>query len=437
MANKTGVVAIIGQANVGKSSLFNALVGRRDAIVAKEAGTTRDSISAKASYKNTDFWLVDTAGMKPAEDEFELTIQEQIAEASESADLILVVVDAGSQITEEDRRIAKSALKTRKPVILVVSKADTNKRLNNEEWRALGVKDIVATSATQKSGLEELLEDLVLLLPKSRIKVADNRIKLAFVGRPNVGKSSLFNKLGVKQQAVVSERAGTTRDVNRLVIKYHEREIELMDTAGIRRSGKIERGVEQFSVLRALSAIEEADISVVLIDSTELNTALDQKIAGMVKDSYKGLILVVSKWDKAADIELEKQTVAQQVSSDFAFVPWAPLVFTSSETGENATKIFELALEIAENRISKFKTSELNNWLQKTVRTHEPAGLHGQMPKLNYMVQEDDMDYPSFKVFGAHTKALHWSYKRYMERSFRENWPLAGTPLKFWFIEKN
>jgi len=437
MNKSVPIVAIVGRANVGKSSLFNALVGHREAIVAKEPGTTRDSVTAKATFEGKDFWLVDTAGLKSAADDFELSIQDQILEAADSADLILVVVEADVPPTQEDRRVATMALKSKRPVLLVVNKIDKNQKGDPGAWQTLGIKQIEATSVSQKKGLVELLSSIAAQLPRAKIKADANRIKVALLGRPNVGKSSLFNSLGAKQQAIVSERAGTTRDVNRIVMRYHELEIELMDTAGIRRSGKIQRGVEHFSVLRALAASEEADICLLLMDVNELNVQLDQKIAGLVKDAGKGLILVVSKWDCADKDSFTRDALAPQIASTYPFVPWAPLIFTSAVTGQNVTKIFDLVLEIADNRKQKFKTTELNKWLRHAVDQHPPAGLKGRNPKLNYMVQETDIDMPSFKIFGAHTKFLHWSYKRYLERQFRETWPLNGSAMKFWFIEKH
>ena len=437
MTKAVPIVAIVGRANVGKSSLFNAVVGRREAIVAKEPGTTRDSVTAKATYEGKDFWLVDTAGLKSAEDKFELSIQDQISEASSSADLILVVVEADVPPTQEDRQVATMALKSKKTVLLVVNKIDKNQKGDLSSWQTLGIKQILPTSVSQKQGIEEVVASVAEQLPRAKIRTDDNRIRVALLGRPNVGKSSLFNTLGTKQQALVSERPGTTRDVNRLVVRYHDQEIELLDTAGIRRSGKIERGVEHFSVLRALAAIEEADICLLLMDVNELNVALDQKIAGLVKDAGRGLVLVVSKWDSADKDSFTRDILAPQIARTFPYVPWAPLIFTSALTGQNVTKIFDLVLEIAKNRKQKFKTTELNKWLSSAINQHPPAGLKGRSPKLNYMVQEEDIDMPSFKIFGAHTKFLHWSYKRYLERSFREKWPLNGTPLKFWFIEKH
>src|SRR5579862_1477677 len=436
VSNKEPIVAIVGRANVGKSSVFNAVLGRREAITEAEPGTTRDSLSAKVSWQGKDFWLVDTAGLKPAQDRFELSIQNQIAEAAAAADLVVVMTEADVPLTEEDRRVATMALKSRRPVILAVNKIDKNRRAALADWQKLGVKDIVATSATQRTGLDALLDKIAASLPPAKIRQDDDRIKVSLLGRPNVGKSSLFNALAKKQQALTSEQAGTTRDVNRLSLRYQGREIELMDTAGIRRSGKIERGVEQFSVLRALAAIEDSDICLVLMDAGELNVQLDQKIAGLVKEAGKGLVLVVSKWDSAEKDAFTHDQISPQIAANFEFVPWAPLIFTSAVTGQNVTKIFDLVLEIDQNRRQRFKTSQLNQWLQAATAEHPPAGLKNTQPKLNYIVQEDN-EFPNFKVFGAHTKFLHWSYKRYLERKFRDRWPLTGTSLKFWFIEKS
>lgn len=430
-------MAIVGRANVGKSSLFNAVLNRREAITADEPGTTRDSVMARIDWAGKQFWLCDTAGLKPAEDDFELSIQSQISEAVASADLIMVVIEADVPITEEDRRVAKMALKSTKPVVLVVNKIDKDRRVDLGQFRRLGIKDILTASATQKTGIPNLLDNLAGSLPAGQINEAADRLKIAILGRPNVGKSSLFNNLAKKQQAITASRAGTTRDVNRLILRYKGRELEIMDTAGIRRSGKIEQGVEQFSVMRSLAAIEEADICLVLMDAGELNVQLDQKIAGLVKDAGKGLILVVSKWDSLDKESTNQGAITGRIADEFAFVPWAPLVLTSSVTGQNVTKIFELALEIDAARRLRIQTAQLNSWLGEVTREHPPAGLKNRSPKLNYMVQEDDQSFPNFKIFGAHTKFLHWSYKRYLERKFREQWPLAGTPIKFWFIEKH
>jgi GTP-binding protein len=384
-----------------------------------------------------DWWLVDTAGIKPAEDDFELTIQEQIQQASDSADIILVVVEADTQITHDDRKVAKMALKSKKPVILVVNKIDRAPHSKLEDWRKLGVKTIFATSTTQKTGIDDLLEEIAVILPKSTIKQDENRIKVALLGRPNVGKSLLFNTLANKQKAVVADVAGTTRDVNKTTIVYHKQEIELMDTAGLRRSGRIERGVEHFSVLRSMAAIEDADICLLLLDVNEISTALDQKIAGMIKDAGKGLVLVISKWDSLEEKDaFTRDKLAPQIRREFDFVPWAPLIFTSSVTGQNVTKLFELIAEIHKKRQTKISTPELNRWLRHNIDNHPPAGLKNRHPKLNYIVQTEEQT-PSFKIFGAHTKLLHWSYKRYLEKQLRISFGFEGTAIKMYFIEKH
>jgi GTP-binding protein len=366
------------------------------------------------------------------------------------------------------------AFKSGKQLVLLVNKADKAKKSDIQNFEKLGIKPMIATSATQKIGFEELEEVLEGLLPAASIAEADDRIRVALLGRPNVGKSSLYNALAKKQQAIVADRAGTTRDINRTIIKYMGREIELLDTAGIRRSGRIERGVEHFSVLRSLQAIEQSDVCLLLVDANELSVALDQKIAGMVKEAGKGLVVVVSKWDlmkeeavteytekkphiiekmaktsseagkakfenkKAKEKLLDLHTiVSRRLANDYNFIPWAPLAFTSSVTGKNVTKLFDLVLEIMDTRAQKISTRDLNNWLKKVTDRHPPAGLKNRQPKLRYMTQEIDNPIPAFKIFGSQTKFLHWSYRRHMERMMREQWDYTGTPVQLWFIDRD
>jgi GTP-binding protein len=437
MSNKLPIVAIVGRANVGKSSLFNAILERREAIVAREAGTTRDSIAAKTEWHDHQFWLIDTAGMKDATDDFEFTIQEQIAQASDSADIIWVVVEANVAVNEEDRRVARIALKSKKPVFLILNKVDKARGDDLQGFDRLGIKPIYPTSTTQHRGLSDLLDGLIEIIPKASEPVDESRLRVAILGRPNVGKSALFNALAKKQQAIVADRAGTTRDINRASIHYEGKELEIMDTAGIRRSGKIGVGIEHFSVIRTLAAIEQADVCLLLMDVNELNTGLDQKIAGMIKEAGKGLVLVVSKWDSVEGKDaFTRDALAPTITHQFDFVPWAPLIFTSSITGQNVTKIYDIVLQIALNRKIRISTRSLNVWLGSVIAKHPPAGLKNRAPKLNYMIQEDDNPTPAFKVFGAHTGFLHWSYKRFMERELRASFNFEGTAVQFWFIEK-
>ena len=440
MKARTPIVAIVGRANVGKSSMFNAILEKREAIVAREAGTTRDSLMAKAKYNDQEFWLVDTAGVKNPEDDFEFTIQEQIYQAAESADVIWLMVEANVSVNDDDRQLANLALKSKKPVFLVINKIDQVKKLSEaDQHTKFGIKDYIFTSVNQKKGIDELLNKLSQIIPTIKYVEEDpNTIRVALIGRPNVGKSYLFNTLAKKQQAIVSDRAGTTRDINRTTVKYHQSDIQIMDTAGIRRAGKVEKGIEHFSVIRSISAIEQSDICLLVMDVNELNVQLDQKLAGIIKEAGKGLVLVVSKWDKAEEKDpFLRDTLAAQIARNFEFVPWAPLIFTSSVTGQNVTKIFEIALEIMEKRAKKLPTRDLNKWLEKMIHKHVPSGLKNRYPKLNYITQEMDNPIPAFKVFGSNTKFLHWSYRRYLEKGLREEFGYEGTPVQLWFIEKH
>lgn len=436
MASKLPTVAIIGRANAGKSSLFNRFVKSRQAIVAKEAGTTRDNVLGKVDYKQHQFWLVDTAGLKDPNDEFEASIQEQIAEAADAADAIFVVVDSTEYVGDEDRIVAKKALKSKKPVILLTNKADLSGSLPIDEFRRLGIKDIIATSAEHNQGIEEALDRLVELIPAKKEKPAEDVVRVSLIGRPNVGKSNLFNTLAGKQQAIVANVAGTTRDINRIGVKYKGQHIELLDTAGVRKQGKQEVGIEKFSVLRTLQAIEESDICFLLMDVNELNTQLDQRLAGIIDEAGKGLVIVVSKWDSVIEKDAyTRDALAPRISRTFDFVPWAQLIFTSSVTGQNVSKLFDLILEIQERREQELKTRQLNDLLQRTVASHPPAGLKNTHPRLRYIVQTDTSP-PWFVIYGSNLKFLHWSYKRHLERVMREKFDFAGTAIKFSFRDE-
>ncbi|MGB4767790.1 MAG: ribosome biogenesis GTPase Der [Candidatus Saccharimonas sp.] len=431
MATKLPTVAIIGRANAGKSSLFNRMVRAHQAIVAREAGTTRDNVLGKVSHNHQDFWLVDTAGLKDAEDEFEASIQDQITEAADAADVILVVVDSTQYPGNEERIVAKKALKSRKPVILIINKTDLKESLPNDEFLRLGIKNIIRTSAEHHTGVIEVLDRVTEQIPAAHAEEPDDILRVALIGRPNVGKSNLFNTLAGKQQALVANIAGTTRDLNRIQVKYHDQTIELVDTAGVRRSGKQERGIEKFSVLRTLQAIEQSDVCFLLMDVNELNVALDQKLAGIIDEAGKGLVLVISKWDSVEGKDAyTRDALAPRIIRNFDFVPWAPLIFTSSVTGQNVTKLFDLALDIRTRRDQPTKTRVLNDLLQRAIQKHPPAGLKNTHPKLRYIVQTDTLP-PWFVIYGSNLKFVHWSYKRYLERLVRETYNYAGTPIKF------
>ncbi len=455
---KLPIVALIGQTNAGKSSLLNRMAHKNIAIVAREEGTTRDNVVAKI---DDEFILVDTAGLKDPSDDFEASIQEQILDAIESADVILVTLDSSKYFNHRDAKIAKDALRSKKPVFLVLNKCDLKESLPLTEFRALGVapEKTFYVSATTGAGIRKLKDGLGLIIEGpsggydrggSRAAPAtagggdgvsrngkpqtSRQLKIALIGRPNVGKSSLFNTLGKKQQAIVSSKQGTTRDVNRMEIKYKGRELEILDTAGLRKPGKREVGIEKFSAIRTLAAIEESDICCLLVDSTEPHSKLDQSLAGQIVEAGKGIIMVVTKSDllksESGTANSPYDKLLDDLEYDYNFLPYAPVVITSSETGENATQVFELALEIDENRHLEIKTSELNKILAEAVIEHAPAGLKNTRPKPKYIVQTDTCP-PWFVVHGHDLGLLHWSWKRYLERKIREKYPFVGTPIMF------
>ena len=468
--SKLPIVALIGQTNAGKSSILNRMAKKNIAIVAREEGTTRDNVMATI---DNSFVLIDTAGLKDPSDDFEASIQDQIQDAIETADVILVTLDSSKYPDYRDKDIAKNALKSRKPVYLVLNKTDLGESLPNEEFLRLGIKEneTFRVSATTGQGITKLRDGINDLLrgfrsapvgdlareprgdgserrdPKKGVMPA---LKIALIGRPNVGKSSLFNTLGKKQQAVVSSRQGTTRDVNRVNVRYKGRDIEILDTAGLRKPGKREVGIEKFSAIRTLAAIEEADICCLLVDSTEPHSKLDQSLAGQIVEAGKGIIMVVTKSDLLDDAtptnfygeeNISNRTAADflldALEKDYNFLPYAPVILTSSETGQNATQIFELALEIDAARHTEIKTSDLNKILAAATIEHAPAGLKNTRPKPKYIVQTDTCP-PWFVVHGHDLGLLHWSWKRYLERKIREKYPFMGTPIMFSFVsDKN
>ena len=422
------IIALIGQTNAGKSSLLNRFARKNIAITAREEGTTRDNVYARIG---DDFLLVDTAGLKKPEDEFEASIQDQIEDAIDSASIICLVVDSTKYFDDRDKQIARSALRSKKPVFLLLNKSDRGESLDINEFRALGIPEdrIFRTSATTGQGISELKTSLKQLIPSNKEKLSQEKsLKLALIGRPNVGKSSLFNSLSKKQQAIVSSKQGTTRDINRVEVKYKGKTLEILDTAGLRKPGKREVGIEKFSALRTLAAIEEADICALLIDSTEPHAKLDQTLAGEIVKAGKGIILVITKTDLTKDTD----KILDDLERDFDFLPYAPALLTSSETGKNVTKLFELALKIDEERHHEMKTSELNKILREALADHPAAGLKNTHPKPKYIVQTDVCP-PWFVIHGHDLGLLHWSYKRFLERKIREAYPYVGTPIMLSF----
>lgn len=424
--HKLPIIALVGQTNAGKSSLFNRLAQKNIAIVAREPGTTRDNVTTTIDNR---FILIDTAGLKTPEDTFETSIQSQITDAILSADLIFLTLDASKYPSHQDKTIVKKALKSQKPVFLLLNKSDLRTTLPINEFKFLGIKPAQTfyVSATTGKGISNLKKQLLAILPPSSIthpKASTDSFILALIGRPNVGKSSLFNTLAQKQQALVSSKQGTTRDINRVKIRYKGKNLEILDTAGLRRPGKREVGIEKFSVIRTLTAIEESDVSALLIDATDPTTKLDQALAGQIINAGKGIILVLTKTDLLSD----PNSVLDQLEYHFKFIPYAPVLLTSSQTGINVTKLFELTLQISQTLRQEIKTSELNKILNIAILEHPPAGLKNTKPKPKYITQTDTCP-PWFVVHGHELELLHWSWKRFLERKIRERYPFIGTPI--------
>lgn len=429
------VVAIVGRANVGKSTLFNRLIGDRQAITHDSPGTTRDPNIAAVTWGKRNFWLVDTAGLKSPEDSFEAAIREQVEDAAASSDCLVIVIDAGTIITNEDLAATRLAQKTGKPVILVLNKIDTVQKGKADEFVRLGVKTMVEVSAIHGTGTGDLLDAISAVVPEKPAPPARETMRLAIVGRPNVGKSSILNSLAGKQQAIVSERAGTTRDAGSAILTYHQKGVELIDTAGLRRRGAIEKGIEQYSGLRTLSAISRSDVCFLVMDATEAAVAGDQHIAGMILEAGKGLVLVINKWDAVEKDDKTMPNYIRRVQREFAFAPWAPVIFVSAKTGLNVTKLLELAKDIDERRQMTIPTTKLNTVLRSLVASHPPAGLKNRHPKLNYVTQTGQ-EPPTFTFFGSYPEFLHFSYRRYIENGLRTEFDFTGTPIKLIFKSK-
>lgn len=432
--SKLPIVAIVGRPNVGKSTLFNRLVGARQAVVSEEAGTTRDPVRNTLSWQRRDFWLVDTAGFDSPNGDLAADIQAQIEQTRLDADVIVMVIDGSAIITDFDRKCAKLALKTTKPVVLAVNKVDVFKKMS-EETKKLGIKERVAVSAIHGTGSGDLLDALVKHLPKKNAKLQTPHVSIALLGRPNVGKSSLFNAMLGKKQALVSPRSGTTRDVNAATLSHSGNIYQVFDTAGIIRPGK-RKGMERFSILRTLKAINQCDIGVVILDASNLAVALDKKIAGLVREAGKGLIIAVNKWDLIGDKMGGRTNIETRLQSELAFVWWAPLILTSATEDHHITKLVDMAVIVNKTAQTRLPTPMLNRVMRKAVAKHLPAGLKSYRPQPRYITQTG-VSPPKFVLFGKDVEFLHESYKHYLENQLRENFDLTGTPVQLIFKSKN
>jgi GTP-binding protein len=436
------IVAIVGRPNVGKSSLFNRLVGERRSIVEDLPGTTRDRLYGTTDWNGREFVVIDTAGLLFEEEDPSLPLaeiarrtREQAEAAIAEADVMLLVVDTVEGLTTADADVAEVLRLTSKPVILGANKADNREREQNAvEFYALNLGEPTPFSAYHGSGTGDLLDRIVEALPPGPDDEEDDSdLKIAIVGRPNVGKSSLLNRLLGQQRSVVSNVPGTTRDSIDTELEFEGQKITLIDTAGIRRRGRIEHGIERYSVIRALKAIERCDVALLLIDAQEGVTAQDTHIAGMALEEKKSIAVLVNKWDA---LEKDNETFydfTRHVKRELHFLDYAPLLFISAQSGQRVNEVLPLALQVNEERHMRVPTSELNDLLREAVRNHPPtATKKGAHLRLFYITQPQ-ANPPVFLVFANDADLVHWGYGRYLENVLRERYGFLGTPLTIVF----
>jgi GTP-binding protein len=431
------LVAIIGRPNVGKSALFNRITRTRRALVEEVAGTTRDRIYGFTEWRGRYIRVVDTGGVEgPEADPFSPLIREQVLAAIEEADLAVFVVDAGEGISSADQAITDLLRRAKCPVLLVGNKADRKgARVNETDLYALGLGEPVMISAYHGQGIGDLLDRILDLVPKAERPDEPERLRIAVVGRPNVGKSSLVNAILGQPRTIVSDVPGTTRDAIDTPFEFEGRSMLLVDTAGIRRRGKIERGVERHSVQAAEHAVTRADVVFLVIDQGEATVAQDTHIAGMVSEAGKGLIIVVNKWD-LAEYPDERHTFARRLDVRYKFVPWAPVQFTSALRGDGVQDLLELAVHVDQVRRRRVQTSELNLTIQRAMSDHGPSAVHGRRLKVMYVTQAET-EPPTFVFFVNDPELLHFSYRRYLENRIREAFGFEGTAIRMRFRRRS
>jgi len=428
------VVAIVGRPNVGKSTLFNRLIGGRRAIVSEVAGTTRDRLYGEAQMGRLSFTVIDTGGLVPSADEgYPALIRLQVETAVTEADVILFLVDAASGVMSLDEEIAQLLRRTDKTVLLLANKADNDARREAAaEFYSLALGDPIPVSAYHGIGLGDLRERLEALLPPAEAAGPAEALRLAIVGRPNVGKSALVNAILGQERVLVSAEPGTTRDAVDTSLEYQGKLLLLIDTAGIRRRGRITRGVEKYSVLRAEQALTRADIGLLVLEAPEGVAAQDLHIAGYVANAYKGLIMVANKWDLLDDTEESREEFARRALRRLRFAPWAPLAFVSAKTGLNIDGLLDLALEVGDSRFLRVPTGELNTVVQKAVAEHRPPSKGRRWLRILYVTQAE-ANPPTFVFFVSDASLLHFSYRRYLENALRRAFGFEGTAIRLTF----
>jgi GTP-binding protein len=437
------IVALVGRPNVGKSTFFNRLIGQRKAIVEDIPGTTRDRLYGDSEWNGRQFTVVDTAGLLFEDDdlsegtpqvEIARHVREQAQIAIAEADAIIFMVDVVEGLTASDADVAEVLRSTYKPVVLAANKADNQARaLDAVEFYALNLGEPIPMSAYHGIGTGDVLDRVAEALPVVEEDADEAAIKIAIVGRPNVGKSSLLNRLLGQERSVVSSVPGTTRDAIDTPIDVNGTQVLLIDTAGIRRRGKIEQGLEKYSVLRALRAVERADVALLLIDAEEGITAQDTHVAGMILDQLKGVAILVNKWDLVVKDNETFDAFTRHVREAFKFIPYAPLLFISAKSGQRVDQVLPLALEIAQERQRRVPTSELNALLRDAVYDHPPTSIHKGAHLRIYYATQPQVAPPVFLFFANNAEQIHWGYERYLENRIRDVYGFTGTPIKIVF----
>lgn len=434
------LVAIVGRPNVGKSTLFNKLVGKRLSIVDDTPGVTRDRIYSRCEWLNREFMLIDTGGIEPRTDDVILAqMREQAMLAIESADCIIFVTDLTTGVTANDSEVASMLTKSGKPVVLAVNKDDTIGEPPPEfyEFYNLGLGDPISVSAVHGHGTGDLLEAVFEKMPPEEAEPEDDSaIKVAVIGKPNVGKSSLINLITGEERSIVSDIAGTTRDaVDSEVIRGDQKYI-FIDTAGMRRKAKVTENIEHFSVLRALMAVDRADVCVVMIDATVGFTEQDSKVAGYAHDKGKACVIAVNKWDAVEEkTDSTMREFTKKLEVDFSFMSYAPFIFISAKTGQRVDKLFGMIDEVHEQHCRRISTGVLNDMLSYATSRVQPPSDKGKRLKLYYMTQASTNP-PNFVVFCNSKDLFHYSYQRYIENQIRETFGLDKTPIKLSIRER-
>ena len=433
------IVAVVGRPNVGKSTLFNALAGERISIVKDTPGITRDRIYADVSWLDHDFTLIDTGGIEPESKDIILSqMREQAQIAIDTADVIIFMVDVKQGLVDSDSKVADMLRRSKKPVVLAVNKVDDIRKYGNDiyEFYNLGIGEPYGISSANRMGLGDMLDVVVSHFPESsEEEEEDDRPRVAIVGKPNVGKSSIINKLLGEDRVIVSDIAGTTRDAVDTPVVHNGREYVFIDTAGLRRKNKVKEELEHFMVVRTVGAVERADVAVLVIDAVEGVTEQEAKIAGIAHDSGKAVIIAVNKWDA---IEKDDKTVYEyekKIRNTLSYMPYAEIVFISAKTGQRLQKLFDVIDMVVENHSMRIQTGVLNEIMSEAVAMQQPPADKGKRLKLFYMTQVS-VKPPTFVIFVNDKELMHFSYTRYIENQIREAFGFRGTPLKFIIRER-